>query len=204
MKNKNTSLVVGVVCGVVMIQSASAVITTPVGMGEDSSFLVFETPQLGILGFEVFYDFDPKAPIGTTDLLGILADSQSLFSFTATDFGTIEQANEFLTSVTFDGVTETQPADFSAFFGFFGAGGQTGTTQDETGAFVPAPQPIAFDSFTFTSGLSAPFRIVEPGSTDAIVLGPGGTVPSFTPIPEPSAALLLLVGCGFLGRRTRR
>ena len=206
MKNRNTSLVVGLVCGVVALQSASAVVLTTVGTGEDSSFLVVETPELGTLGFEVFYDFDPLVPIGTTDLLEIIAGGQPLFSFTVNNaFGTPEQANAFLTSVTFDGVTVTPPpfdgtfTDESLRFIILGAGGQTGLAAN----FSPDPQPIASNSFIPTSGISAPFRVVEPGSTDAILFGPASTLPSFAPIPEPSAALLLLVGCGFLGRRTR-
>ena len=202
----NTSFTV-VVAGAALMTSASAVTLTPVGTGADSSFLVLETPQLGILGFEVFYDFDPSTPLGTTDLLRIIEGSEPLFSFDASNFppdSLPEQPNEFLDSVTFGSVTEAQPSDFSAFFSFFGAGGQTGTVQNASGDFVPDPQPISSDSFSFTAGLSAPFRIVEPGSTDAIVFGPGGTVPSFAPIPEPSAALLLFVSCGLLARRTRQ
>ena len=203
MKNKNTFLLVGVVSGVAMIQSASAVSLTPVGTGADSSFLIFETPQVGILSFEVFYDFDPLAPIGTTDLLQILADNESSFTFDVTNNGNQAQPNEFLNSFTFNGITEAQPMDFSVFFGFFGAGGQTGVTPDFS---APDPQPIPFGEFTSTDGLSAPFRIVEPGSTDAIVFGPLGTVPSFDPIdpiPEPSTAMLLSSLCLLALRRRR-
>ena len=203
MKNKNTCLLVAVVSGMVTLQSAPAATLTSAGMGGDSSFLVLETPLLGVLEFEVFYDFDPSVPIGTTDLLRIIADSNSLFMVDFSEFGSAEQPNEFLNSVTFDGVTEAQPADFSAFFGFFGAGGQTGTIQDASGAFVPAPESISFNSFTSTAGLSAPFRIVEPGSTDAIVFGPFGTEPSFDPIPEPST-VLLLSAFSLLSLRRRR
>ena len=213
MKNKNTFLLVGVVSGVAMIQSASAVSLTPVGTGADSSFLIFETPQVGILSFEVFYDFDPLAPIGTTDLLQILADNESSFTFDVTNNGNQAQPNEFLNSFTFNGITEAQPMDFSVFFGFFGAGGQTGVEfpVDTDGNFnfsdpLPDPQPIPFGEFTSTDGLSAPFRIVEPGSTDAIVFGPFGTFPSFDPIdpiPEPSTAMLLSSLCLLALRRRR-
>ena len=190
-----TLIICGVFYGTQLVSNLSASIV--VGTGNDFSLVGFETPNIGVLQYEVRYDFDESVSIGTSDLLRIIAAEDS-----SINFDILGSSNEFLSAITFNGVreegSEVAPMVFT-FFEQFVAGGQAGA--ESFG--VPAPEPISQNAFVGGLGITAPFRIIEPGSSDAFVFGLGGTAPSFAPIPEPSAAVLLSTLCLFSLRRRR-
>jgi len=62
------------------------------------------------------------------------------------------------------------------------AGGEAG---------FPAAEPVADGVWTQGSGLSGPYRVIVPGSSDALKFSDYSTSPSRAPIPEPSSAVLL-------------
>ncbi len=172
-----------------------------VGTGTDTSYFVIESPNIGVREYAISYTYDPiNDPLGGTDLLDLIAAEDSSISFDILNFGTVSQPNEFLSSITFNGVTETN--DFSpggTTWAQWLAGGQAGA--ENSSPFAPAPVPLDDDSWTFGSGLSVNYRLVEPGSSDALVFGTGE--PSTAPIPEPSS-LLLGLGTSLILLRRRR
>ena len=182
-----------VVSSCLVWQAAGAIV---VGTGADSSFLVVESPNVGMRTYEVFFDFEAANPLGTDDLLALVDSADALISFA---FGGSPD-NQFLSSVSFGGSSEA--FDGTNFWAQWVAGGQAGVGPAPD--FAPQPAPIPSESWTFGSGVSAPFRIVEPGATDVISFSDGSVPPNFAPIPEPSATVLVVGGLLLgLARRKR-
>lgn len=171
-----------------------------VGSGPDSSYFLIESPRIGTREYEIRYTYDAGNTLGGSDLLNLIAGADPQISFVIFDFGSAAQPNEFLNSVIFEGVAEVN--DFSAggtSWAQWVAGGQAGA--ENTSPFNPDPRALPSESWTFGSGLSNPYRVIEPGSSDALVFGRGE--PSLAPVPEPGTVALALVASLALVRRRR-
>ncbi|WP_035605889.1 PEP-CTERM domain protein [Haloferula sp. BvORR071] len=172
-------------------QAGAAVIS--IGSGADSAFFVLESANIGSRTYEIHFDNNVSEPLDGYDLLQMVDAFEPNLSVLAFNFGSEEAPNYFVNSITWQGVTETNAEDFSAYWGQFVAGGQAG---------FPAASPVPAGTWTFGSGLSAPSRVVEPGSWDGLVFGDGSLAPGVNPVPEPASALLALGGLlAFLKRR---
>lgn len=173
-----------------------------VGSGPDTSYLTLESPNLGLRQYAVNYSYDPvDNPLGGAGLLRIIEAEDPAVSFTINDFGSPEQPNEFFNSVTFNGVSETN--DFSpggATFHHWVSGGEAGAA----GLGIPDPEPVPDTGWSLGAGLSVNFRLVSPGSNDALVLAPSQDEPSLAPVPEPSGLLLLAAALPLVVARRRR
>ncbi len=203
-----TKFALGGALGFGQIVTCLASTVLVVGTGDDFSRVTFETPNLGVREYNVFYDFDPSILLGTADLLRIINTEDSFVMIdimnSPLDNG---DPNEFPLTVTFNGVIETNEPIGEDFFFFeqFVAGGQAGVLFDPvTYTVSPNPQPISQNSFQGGPGSSAPFRIIEPGSTDVFVFGPGNGQPTVSPIPEPSSFFLLVFGGASLCFRRKK
>ena len=167
-----------------------------VGTGSDSSFVIFDSPNIDLRAYEVFYNFDSTNPLGTDDLIDIINAEDSQIVIGLDNFG--DPTNQILFDVAFNGVTEGEGFNLPEIWVQFVAGGQAGFPADSVA-------PISGSEFIGGSGISAPFRTVEPGSTDALLFGVFGEVsPSFSPVPEPSVWGLTLLGSLCLTARRRR
>lgn len=183
--------------GALVLVSANlnaAIIT--IGSGPDVSYFTLETPNIGLRQYAVRHNLADNTPAGGTFLLELIDAGDLDITFAINNFGGPDQPNEFFSSVTFNGVTESN--DFSAggsTFSYWVAGGETGAA----GLGVPDPVPIPDDTWSLGAGLSVNFRLIEPGSNDALVFAPSQTEPSAAPIPEPSGIVLLslatVLGC---------
>ena len=142
MKKANVMILGAVMSGSLTANLVGAIAA---GVGSDSSFLVLESPNVGLRTYEVFYDFDPASPLGTDDLLTIVDGADALISFT---FGGAPE-NQFLTGIIFNGVAEN--SDFSdsnaiLFWAQWVAGGEAGFDNE---TFEADPQPRDGDDLVF-------------------------------------------------------
>lgn len=172
-----------------------------VGTGPDTSYFTLETPNLGIRQYAVNYHYDPLAnPLGGTALLKVIEASDPELSLTINDFGTPSQPNEFFSAVTLDGLTESNDfAPGGSTFVHWVAGGQAGAAD----LGVPGPVPVPENEWVLGAGLSVNFRLIEPGSNDALVFAPTQREPTTAPVPEPSGLLLLGLALGLTIVRRR-
>lgn len=163
-----------------------------VGTGEDFSYAVIEAEPFGApLVYEYHYTYDPAAPLDGYALLSAIDSWDDSLSLSFLNFGTDESPSYFLNEVTYGSTTvESTPfPEIGAFWVQWVSGGAAG---------FPEASPIDSGTWSFGSGLSAPYREIGPGSWDGFVfnMGPdlGGPPPSIDPVPEPQSAVLLLAG----------
>ena len=197
MKLKNGACLTGALI-VVSANLQAALIN--IGSGPKISYFTLESPNLGLRQYAVSYDLADNTPGGGTFLLDLIEAGDPEITFVINDFGDPTQPNEFFSSVTFNGVTESN--DFSpggSTFTHWVAGGEAGAA----GLGVPDPVPIDDESWTLGSGLSVNFRLIDDGSNDALVFSSSETPPTSAPIPEPSGSTLLII-TGLLASSRRR
>lgn len=183
----------------VVVSLAPASAQTLIGSGSNSSFLVIEASAFGApLIFEVLYDFNPGNPFDSYALMTVVDAAVSDLSFSFVNYGTVQDPNYFLDSVTWQSLTLTNTAwpAVGPFWGQWVSGGLAG---------YPTAAPVAEGAWEFGSGISDPYRIVEPGSWDGFIFNDGSAAPSVAPVPEPATAgLLVMVAAGILAGRRRR
>jgi PEP-CTERM motif len=160
----------------------------PIGTGEDVSYAVIEAQQFGIpLVFAYHYTYDPAEPLDGYALLNAIDSADPALSFGFLNFGDDESPNYFLNSVTYGSTTLTSTPfpDVGPFWAQWVSGGTAG---------FPTAAPIELGVWTFGSGISSPYRTIEPGSSEGLVFNLGDTPPSISPVPEPQSSVLLLAG----------
>lgn len=194
---KRRAFVASVFAGVLSFSGFAEAANVVVGTGSDYSFFVLESPTIGSVTYEVYYNHNPLAPLDSYALLQIIDSAQSNVSFEFSYFG--PESGYFLNSITWNGGAAEanspyDPENPGPYWSQWAAGGSGG---------YPAAGPIDEGSWTYGSGLSAPFRTVVPGSWDGLVYSASGAEPSVAPVPEPSAALLAVAG-GLVFIRRRR
>lgn len=167
-----------------------------VGSGPDTSYFVVESPNIGVRTYEINYTYDATADQDGFFLLDALLTADTDLSADLSNFGTASEPNFIVNSFTFDSVTETSASSspFVPFWAHWVAGGDAG---------FPTANPVADGTWTSGSGISSPFRLIEPGSSDALFFSDGSTQPSVAPIPEPSVICMLASGALLVLRRRR-
>lgn len=171
---------------VVFGHSATAQIL--VGTGEDFSYAVIEAEPFGApLVYKYRYTYNPSAPPDGYALLSAIDAKDDSLSLSFVNFGTDESPNYFLNGVTYGSTTLTSTPfpDIGPFWAQWVSGGEAGFDK-----ILPVPS----GTWSFGSGISAPYREIGPGSWDGFVFNIGDTPPSIDPVPEPQSAVLLLAG----------
>lgn len=176
--------------GICLLHAPVQASTILIGSGADSSFFLLESSNIGQRSYEIRYTYDAASPKDGAFLLQqiIASDSSVMMQVFGND-------NIYVDSISFGGVTEQglQMPPWEPYWAHWVAGG---------GAGFPAAEPIADGVWTQGSGLSGPYRIIAPGSSDALKFSDFTTSPSRAPIPEPSSVLLAASAClVFLKRR---
>ncbi|MES2924106.1 MAG: hypothetical protein V4819_21320 [Verrucomicrobiota bacterium] len=186
-----------VLAGSCLLQSVSsaAVTVTVLGSGPDSSFLVLESPNLGVRTYEIRYTYNSGNQDGYFLLSQVLASNSSITTVMS-NYGTPSVPNYITDSFTLNSLTEanTPWPDPGPAWSHWVSGGQAGW---------PTAAPIASGTWQFGSGMSSPFRSIEPGSWDAFYYSDGLSSPSVAPIPEMSSAMLGILGSLVTFRRRR-
>ena len=152
---------------VVFGHSANAQIL--VGTGEDVSYAVIEAePFRAPLVYEYHYTYDPSAPLDGYALLSAIDAKDDSLSLSFLSFGTDESPSYFLNEVTYGSttLTSTPSPEFGPFWVQWVSGGAAG---------FPEASPIESGTWSFGSGISAPYRAIGPGSWDGFVFNIGDT-----------------------------
>jgi len=186
-----------VIAGACLLPSVSNAATIVVGTGPDTSYYVLQSPNLGVRTYEVRYTYNASLMQDEFFLISqVLAGDASLTAVLDNSFGTVNNPNYLLNSITYNSVTELGVATppYTPYWAQWVSGGQAG---------YPTASPITSGSWTFGSGMSAPYRLIAPGSWDARYFSDGSSPPSVAPIPETSSALLTLLGPLVIFRRRR-
>lgn len=167
-----------VIAGICLLPSVSSAATTVVGTGPDTSYFVLESPNMGVRSYEIRYTFNSTTPQDAGFLLNQVLANDSLV--TADIAGT---TNLFVRSFTFNSITEanTPTTPFVPSWAHWVFGGQAG---------FPGASPVTASDWVLGSGISAPYRLIAPGSSDAFRYADFDTKPSVAPIPEPGSLLL--------------
>ncbi|MES2439856.1 MAG: hypothetical protein V4584_12340 [Verrucomicrobiota bacterium] len=185
-----------VLAGACLLPSISTAATTVVGSGPDSSFLVLESPNLGVRTYEIHYTYNSGASQDGYFLLSQVLASDTSITTSLINYGTVPAPNYIVDAMTFNSVTETSVSvsPYVPYWSHWVSGGQAG---------FPSASPVASGTWGFGSGISSPYRLIEPGSWDALFYSNGSTQPSVSPIPETSSALLGVIGSFVIFRRRR-
>jgi hypothetical protein len=175
--------------------SHAAVLT--VGTGNDTSFLVLESPNLGSRTYEIRYTYDSGLPQTAKFLIDQVLAAESTLTVAFLNFGTAESPNFFVDSVSLAGIPESGSfAPPWTFWAHWVAGGLG--FMDSGFNFQPGAPPHN----TWVSGFGISTHTIAPGSWDALVLSDGNSPPAVA-IPEPASVLLVSLASGLLWIRRR-
>jgi len=180
-----------VLCAWPLTTTAMAV-TIKVGSGPLTSHFVLESPNVGTRVYDVHYGNGGPTPVDAYDLFDAILAADPLVSATVWNFGSAQVPNYFIAGITFGGVTEANTAlpPYAPSWTHWVAGGEAG---------FPAAAPVPSGSWSQGSGISAPFRFVEPGSWDALVYADFETPPGVRPISSiPDSGGIALCGIAAL------
>lgn len=173
-----------VLAGACLLPSVSSAAITVVGTGPDSSFLILESPNLGIRTYEIRYTYNSGNPQDAWFLLDQVASEES-YTVAKTNYGTLSEPNYIIDSINGESNTFTFPYLYWAQWVAGGTGYQNPDYSYNSG-------PVPEGSWSIGYGVST--HLIEPGSWDALVYSDGSTEPTFAPIPETSSALLGVLG----------
>lgn len=188
-----------VLAGVCLFPSVSNAAATVVGSGPDSSFLVLQSPNLGVRTYEVHYTYDSGAFLDGYFLLSEVLSADPLLTAGVGNFGTSSEPNYYVDSFTYNSLTETSASapPYVPYWAQWVSGG-TGF-QNPDYSFNPGAAPAG----TWSSGYGISTHLVTPGSWDALFYSDGNTQPSVVPVPETSSLMLGVVGVLVIFRRRR-
>lgn len=189
-----TLLALALACAFSVTAQAASII---LGSGADTAYFVLESPNIGSRTYEIHFNHNASDPLDGWDLLQIVDSHESELSVEAFNFGSAEAPNWFVNAITWNGITETavSEAPYEPYWAHWVSGGQAG---------YPSATPVDDGAWSSGSGPSGPYRIVEPGSWDALKYSDFITAPTVTPIPEPAMGVLVLAGGFLLLRRRKR
>ncbi len=182
-----------VVAGTCLFPSISHAANIIVGTGNDTSYFVLQSPNLGVRTYEVRYTYSPATPQDGYFLLDRIRTIDSSISLALSNFG----GQYFLDSLTYNSVTEANdftPPDYSPYWAHWASGGEAG---------YPAASPINSGNWTYGSGISSQVRLIAPGSWDALYYSDGLSAPSVAPVPETSSAVLAILSSVVIFKRRR-
>lgn len=188
-----------VMAGACLLPSVSNAATTVVGSGPDKSYLVIESPNLGVRTYEVHYTYG-FAPYDAKFLLDQAVAGDPTLTATYGQFGTIGTPpvpNYYVNSINSESGDFIPPSTYIYWAQWLEGG--TGF-QNADSSFNPGAPLVGV--WTFSYGIST--HTIAPGSSYALFYSDGGVPPSIAPIPEPSAVISAIIGSLVILVRRRR
>ena len=188
-----------VLAGLCLLPSVSNAAISVIGSGPDSSFLVLESPNLGVRTYEVHYTYNSGSAQDSYFLLNVVLSSDSLLTAAIGNFGTPSAPNYYVNSFTTNSITETSVSSppYIPYWAQWVSGGTGFQNPDYSFNSGAAPAGI------WSSGYGISTHLVTPGSWDALFYSDGNTQPSVAPIPETSSVLLGVLGVLVVFKRRR-
>jgi hypothetical protein len=179
-----------VLAGSCLLPSVSNAANIIVGTGNDTSYLILESANLGVRTYEVHYTYNSTTPQDSAFLIAqaVAGDSAlgvSLGNYPTVPFPVNYYVNYFALNSVEEWGSSSPPWTYWAHWVAGGAGYQNLDFSYNSGA-------AAADSWTLSYGIST--HTIQPGSSDALYLSEGIAAPSVAPIPETSSALLAVLG----------
>lgn len=189
-----------VVAGACLFPSVSTAANIIVGTGNDTSYLILESTNLGVRSYEVHYTYNASTPQDSAFLVGQAVAGDSALGVSLSDFGNAQfPVNYYVDYFSLNNVEEygsaSPPWTWWVHWVAGGTGYQNPDTTYNSGA-------AADDSWTLSWGIST--HTIQPGSSDALYLSDSTVQPSVAPIPETSSALLAILGSVVIFKRRRR
>ncbi len=171
-------LVLAFIAGTCLLPSISQAVNIILGTGNDTSYLVLQSTNLGVRTYEIQYTYNSGSPQDGYFLLDTVLGSDSSLHASVGLPG-----NRFLSSMTYNSVTEQY--DGTNFWAQWVSGGGTGYLNPDYTFNPGIPTP---GSWALGYGLSS--RFIAPGSWDALYFSDGIAFPTVEPVPEPSSWLM--------------
>lgn len=185
-----------VAAGVCLFSSVSQAAVTVVGSGNDSSFLVLESPGLGSpRTYEIRYTYASGTGQDAYFLLQQVVAGDASVNVSYANYGTPSAPNYFVNSINGETNTATPPY---LYWAQWVAGGKGFQNPD----YTYNPGDVADGSWSIGFGISTHF--IEPGSWDALIFSDGNVQPTIAPVPETSSTLLGMLGTCVIFLRRRR
>lgn len=170
-----------------------------VGSGNDTSYLILESTNLGVRTYEVHYSYNPTTPQNSAFLIAQAVAGDPALGVSLADYPTPQfPVNYFVNYFALNNVQElgssSPPWTYWAHWVAGGAGYQDTNFNYNSG-------PVDAASWTTSYGIST--HTIQPGSSDSLFLSDGIAAPSAAPIPECSSALLAILGSVIVFKRRR-
>lgn len=193
--NRRSNILRTIVAGICLLPVISCAANIVIGTGNVSSYLVLESGNLGLRTYEVQYDSN-SGPHDAKFLIDMAIAADNTLTATFFNYGTVSNPNYFIDSINGEAGSSSPPWTWWKQWVAGGAG-----YENPDYSFNPAePTP---GTWTSGYGISAPNRLIAPGSWDALVLSDGSVLPSIAPVPEPSSLLLVSIAALGVFRRRR-
>lgn len=184
-----------IVAGLCLLPIVSKAANIVVGTGNDRSYLVLESGNLGVRTYEIRYDAS-SGPHDAKFLIDQAMAGDNTLTAIFFNYGDTNNPNYFIDSINGESGSASPPW---TWWKQWVSGGSGFENPDYT--FNPGtPTPGAWTS---GYGISSPNRLITPGSWDALVLSDGSVMPSVAPIPETSSLLLAPLAALVVLRRRR-
>lgn len=184
------------IAGTCLLPSISIAANIIVGTGNDTSYLVLQSTNLGVRTYVIHYTYSAGTSQDGYSLLSQVLALDNSVTASLSNFGTLATPNYIVNSFTYNSVTETSVSSspYVPYWAHWVSGGEAG---------YPTASPVASGAWDYGSGVSAPFRLIAPGSWDALYYSNGSTAPSVAPVPETSSAVLVILGSLVIFKRRR-
>jgi hypothetical protein len=187
-----------VLAGTCLFSSISHAANILVGSGSDISYLVLQSPNLGVRTYEVRYTYNSSSPTDAAFLLAQAKAGDAELNYTLLNYGSPSSPNYFVDTVSLNGTPEAgSTAPPWTYWTHWVSGGWGYQNPD----FSFNPGAVPFGTWEIGYGISA--RTIQPGSTDALFLSDGNSTPSIAPVPETSSAVLAMLGSLVIFKRRR-
>ncbi len=180
------------IAGICLLPSISNAANIIVGTGNDTSYLVLQSTNLGVRTYVVHYTYNAGSPQDGYFLLDtVLTSDPSLHASVGLP------GNRFLSRMEYNSVIEEY--DGTNYWAQWVSGGLGYQGPPPDYNFDPGIPALG----EWTEGYGISTHTIAPGSWDALFFSDGLSKPSVAPVPETSSAVFVVLGSLVIFKRRR-